>query len=257
MTEKNLQYLRPASLDEALTLKEKFGEQAQFLLGGNFQPKLMDDLEVLIDLQEAGLDEVQFGEEGFKIGGLANLKTLQEILGLADFSEALSIEFGLNVRNSLSLSNFLAHTTGRSPVLTCLLALDASVVLLKNQEIVSLISFLTEKSLDKQVLEVVIPEPTNLSFESIGRSPKDLPIVCVAAGKSAEGVVTIAVGGTDVVKPGFNLSDSDDGQVELRTVLADSEDDWASAEYRQEVGAVLLSRALQKLTHQADSQEAK
>lgn len=257
MTEKNLQYIRPASLDEALTLKEQFGEKAQFLLGGDFQPKLREGLEVLIDLQEAGMEEAFCDEEGLKIGGLVTLKTLEECLGLPDFSEALSIEFGLNVRNSLSLSNFLAHTSGRSPVLTCLLALDASLVLLKNQEVVSLMSFLNEKSLDKQVVEVIIPEPMNLAFESVGRSPKDLPIVCVAAAKLADGVINIAVGGTEKVKPGFRLSDTDDGQAEIGTVLVDSDDDWASAEYRQEVGAVLLSRALQKLTLQAESQEAK
>ena len=258
MTEKkNLKYIRPASLDEALTLKEQFGDHAQFLLGGDFQPKLKDGVEILIDLQDAGMEEAFCDDEGLKIGGLVTLKILEECLGLPDFSEALSIEYGLNVRNSLSLSNFLAHSTGRSPVLTCLLALDANVKLLNKQEVVSLISYLSERPLNEIVTEVVIPEPMNLAFESIGRSPKDLPIVCVAAAKLAEGVINIAVGGSAEVKPGFRLSDTEDGHVELGTVLADSEDDWASAEYRQEVGAVLLSRALQKLHLQADSQEAK
>ncbi len=38
-------------------------------------------------------------------------------------------------------------------------------------------------------------------------------------------------------------------------MLTNAEDEWASAEYRQEVGAVLLSRALQKLHLQAGLQE--
>jgi CO/xanthine dehydrogenase FAD-binding subunit len=258
MTEKNMLYVRPASLNEALALKEQYAEKAQFLLGGDFQPKLREGLEVLIDLQDAGMDEALCDEEGLKIGGLATLKTLEECLDLPDFSEALSVEYGLNVRNTLSLSNFFAHTNGRSPVLTCLLALGATVRLLETRKAIPLLSYLGERSLNEIVIEVVLPEPINLAFESVGRSPKDLPIVCVAAATSEDGAINIAVGGTEEIKPGFKVQTVDEDEAaEIKLLLADSRDQWASAEYRQEVGAVLLSRALQKLNLQAVLQEAR
>ena len=258
MTEKKIQYLRPASLAEALSLKQEFGDRAKYLFGGVFQPKLEENLEVLIDLQNAGLDSVEWNEIDLKIGGMATLKTLEETLGLAGFGEALRIEFGMNVRNSLSLSNFLAQTNGRSPILCCLLALETSVVTLNKPEEVSLLSFLHERTGNDQVIQILVPEPANFAFDSVGRSPKDLPIVCVAAAQTADGAINIAVGGTMEVMPGFKLHNfDDDGQAEIRAVFADAQDDWASSEYRQEVGAVLLSRTLQKLHLQAGNQEAK
>ncbi len=174
-------------------LKGEFGDKAKFLFGGDFQPKLEENLEVLIDLQEAGLDVVEWNESGMQIGGLATLKTLEESLELPDFGEALSIEYGLNVRNTLSLSNYLAQTNGRSPVLCCLIALNTKVVLLNGTVEILLATFLAQKSLDDHVIEVRIPDPVSLAFESVGRSPKDLPIVCVSAAKSADGAIHVAM----------------------------------------------------------------
>ena len=253
-----MQYVRPASLKEALLLKQEYDDRAKFLLGGDFRPKLEENLEVLIDLQDAGVDMVEWNEGGIQIGGLATLKSLEESLELSDFSDALSIEYGLNVRNTLSLSNFLAQTNGRSPVLCCLLALNARVVLLERTEEIFLSKFLEEKIQDDHVIEIRIPNPISLAFESVGRSPKDLPIVCVSAAKSADGAIHVAVGGSVKVNPGFISQNYDDGgQAEIKAVFADAEDEWASAEYRQEVGAVLLSRTLQKLHLVAGLQEAK
>jgi CO/xanthine dehydrogenase FAD-binding subunit len=258
MTEKKMQYKRPASLAEALLLKQEFGDHAKFLFGGNFQPKLEENLEVLIDLQDSGLDEVEWNESGLRVGGLTTLKSLEENLGLADFGEALSIEFGLNVRNSLSLSNFLAHTNGRSPVLCCLLALGAKVLELNQPNLVSLFDYVTSNRQNRPVIEMQLPAQNQLAFDSVGRSPKDLPIVCVAVGSANDGEINVAVGGTVEIKPGFKMLNlDDDGQDGIIALLAGAEDEWASAEYRQEVGGVLLSRTLQKLHLQAGNQEAK
>lgn len=258
MTERSIQYLRSPSPEEALTLKEQFGEKAQLLFGGNFQPKLEEGVEVLIDLQDTSFDEVESTDSGLRFGGLITLNYLAEILDLADFSEALSIEFGLNVRNSLSLSNFLAHTSGRSPVLCCLEALGASVITLKHPEEVALFQYIFERKQDDPVLNLLLTEPTGLAFESVGRSPKDLPIVCVAAAKTEDGAIRVAAGGSVQVLPGFTIASFDeDGQNEIKAALSGAEDQWASAEYRREVGAILLSRALQKLHLRAAKQEAR
>lgn len=257
MTEQKMQYLRPASLYEALSLKDQFGDKAKFLMGGTFKPTLDDQIEALIDLQDAGLDQVEFSEEGMKIGALVSLKTLGEMLALTDFQEALSVEFGLNVRNSLSLANFLTQANGRSPVLCCLLALGADAFTIKNQEAVGLLDYLQSADSADKVLEVRLPTDASLAFESVGRSPKDLPIVCVAAAKFAGNAIRVAAGGTAEVKPALTIDDRDEAPGLLRAALADASDAWASAEYRQEVGAILLTRALQKLDRLPNDQEEK
>jgi len=258
MTDKQIQYLRPASPDEAWELKEKFGDKAQFLFGGNFQPRLEENVDVLIDLQDTNLDDIEWTDPGLRFGGLTTLKKLEEALDLPDFRNALNIEYGLNVRNSLSLSNFLSQSNGRSPVLCCLRVLESRIVTLKNPQEVSLTQFLIERVQADPAINLFMPEPNLLAFESVGRSPKDLPIVCVSAAKSSDGAIHVAVGGTSKIIPGFTLQNfDDDGQAEIKAALAEAEDDWASAEYRQEVGAVLLSRTLKKLHLQAGYQEAK
>ena len=80
-----MQYIRPVSLEEALLLKQEYGDRAKFLLGGDFRPRLEDNLELLIDLQNAGLDGIEWNENGMQIGGLATLKSLEENLELLDF----------------------------------------------------------------------------------------------------------------------------------------------------------------------------
>lgn len=258
MTEKLIQYLRPTSKQEAWALKEKFGDKAQFLFRGNFQPWLEENAEVLIDLQDTNLDDIEWTGPGLRFGGLTTLKQLEEALDVADFREALNIEYGLNVRNSLSLSNFLSQTNGRSPVLCCMMALGSRIATLNNAEEISLTQFLLDRVSEDPAINLFMPEPKLLAFESVGRSPKDLPIVCVSTAKSIDGNIRVAVGGTKKVLPGFTLQGfDDDGQEQIKSLLSDTDDEWASAEYRQEVGAVLLSRALQKLHLQAGHQEAK
>jgi len=47
----------------------------------------------------------------------------------------------------------------------------------------------------------------------------------------------------------------DDGQATIRHLFSNVRDEWAGAEYRQEVAAVLLSRCLQKLWRDSYSKE--
>src|SRR5690606_9772506 len=131
-------------------------------------------------LQDTNLDDIEWTGPGLRFGGLTTLKQLEEALDVADFREALNIEYGLNVRNSLSLSNFLSQTNGRSPVLCCMMALGSRIATLNNAEEISLTQFLLDRVSEDPAINLFMPEPKLLAFESVGRSPKDLPIVCVS-----------------------------------------------------------------------------
>ena len=252
MTEK-MQYFRPQSPEEALALKQKFGERAQFLLGGDFKPTLQEDLEALIDLQDTNFDDVELTDAGLRIGGLTTLRFLDEVLDLPEFCKALSIEYGLNVRNSLSLSNFLKQANGRSPVLICLLALNPTVTTFASFEKISLQAYLEQRDPDDQVADLFFTEPIDLAFESVGRSPKDLPIVCMAAAKTAEGTLNLAFGGsekTDFIRLEPNQTDVSEL---VSKIYSGTTDQWASEEYRTSAGETLLRRALQKISLTSES----
>jgi len=245
MTEK-LQYFRPRSSEEALALKQHFGDKAQFLLGGDFKPTLKEDLEALIDLQDTTFNDLKSTDTAVRIGGVTSLRFLDEALELPEFSKALSTEYGLNVRNTLSISNFLKQANGRSPVLVCLLAMNPTLSTFASIDKLPLHTYLKQHDPDDQVAELFITKPIDLAFESVGRSPKDLPIVCVAA-KTTEGTLDLAFGGSEKFRI-ISLESNQTDALELASqIYSGATDQWASEEYRIAVGKVLLRRVLQKL----------
>lgn len=248
MTKQKIEYVRPSSLDEVLRLRAEHANEVKFLAGGIFKPMIEDGKFLIVDLQEAGLDEVEANEDGLRIGGLASLQELENALGSSGFYQALSTEYGINVRNTLSLSNFLAQANGRSPVLICLVALEPIVYSFDHPDGVELLTFLRASRPGNVVTGLQFPNFQKLTYEGVGRSPKDLPVVSVAAVKRADQSIRVACGGTIEIWDGFTLSDlDDDGQDAVVALYQTAEDGWASAEYRQSVAQVLLARALQNL----------
>ena len=53
----------------------------------------------------------------------------------------------------------------------------------------------------------------------------------------------------------FDLLPGYDGETIIRDLYMNVSDEWAGAEYRQEVAAVLLSRCLQKLGTDSNTEE--
>ena len=248
MNKENFEYLRPASLDEVLRLRAENPDKIKFLAGGSFKPILEDGKTIIVDLQDAGLDCLEVTERGFMIGGLATLQDLDSALGSSGFYQALSTEYGLNVRNTLSLSNFLAQANGRLPVLICLLALEPIVYSLEHPDGLSLRDFMLSMPTADVVIKVEIPAFTKLGYEGVGRSPKDLPIVSMAVNRQMDGSFRVACGGTVEIWETFELSQPDEDDIEqISKLYQNSDDAWASAEYRQNVAKVLLTRVLQKL----------
>jgi CO/xanthine dehydrogenase FAD-binding subunit len=98
------------------------------------------------------------------------------------------------------------------------------------------------------VTHVSIPLNVNLAYEYVARTPFDLPIVCVALAQWPSGRTRLVIGGHGST-PKLVLDGLDAGNVELaaRDAYSQAGDEWASAEYRQEVAAILARRCLQKL----------
>ena len=70
----------------------------------------------------------------------------------------------------------------------------------------------------------------------------------VAINRQLDGNLRVACGGTIEIWETFELSQSDEDDLEqISNLYQNSNDAWASAEYRQDVAQVLLTRVLQKL----------
>lgn len=257
MTKLELTYARPVTWDELEALQEEFEGQIMYLAGGDYHPKAKDSAAILIDLQELDLDQVGFAEDAIYIGGLINLQQLGDALESEDLKEATLIEAGVNLRNSLSLTNYVKSSNGRSVVQICLNAMEAEYRLSGEEEGQAHSEVLKARLADDFIEEIWIPKPISLAFASVGRSPKDQPVVAVAASKRSDNRIHVACGGSETMWAEFDLhGDEDDGEDKIRYLYKDINDQWAGAQYRQEVAAVLLSRCLQKLWRDSYNKEA-
>ena len=252
MNEKTMSYYRPADSSALERALHEAGKPFWFLAGGSFNLREIPAECDLIDLQDLGWDDISQDPHSWKLGGLASLSAVGQALALwSDFQEALAIEAGLNVRNSLSMANWLRQAGGRSALLTCLRAFQPQVQLFPGDQLVSLEALLkTPRVWQAQVVRAIHFAPVrSFAFESVGRSPRDLPIVCVAAARTERGV-SVSVGGADMLLDPFEITDAwDSGLDTIRQVCHGAADAWASAEYRQDTAAHLLSRCLQKIQH--------
>lgn len=256
MTKPELQYSRPVNWDELEGLRQEFQGRIMYLAGGDYHPRVEETAAVLVDLQDLELDQVEFTDEAISLGGLCSLQQLGNALESDDLLEAISIEAGVNLRNSLSLNNYIRHSNGRSAVQVCLNALEAEY-LLGGEEAFQKHSRSLKTKLDDDFLETIrVNQPVSLAFASVARSPKDQPIVMVAVSKRSDARFHVACGGAESLDASFDLYyGEDDGISTIKELYKDADDAWASAEYRQDIAAILLSRCLQKLWRLTNTKE--
>lgn len=251
MESKKIPYFRPNDPEELSLILSNISGQVDFLLGGNYESHLPKEGTTMIDLQGLGLDSVNSQNRLLRIGGLVTLEQLRECLtDIQDIQDAFSIETGLNVRNSISVFNFIKCADGRSTLLTSLLALKPIAMLLDKEAPVELVKLLPQLRLDNKLIikELECERPEAFAFESIGRTPKDRPIVCIAIAKYGEGDITVSCGGWGI-EP--YVTASSNGMHVIKTGViqfySKGTDKWASSEYRQHVAEILFARCLKKM----------
>jgi CO/xanthine dehydrogenase FAD-binding subunit len=93
------------------------------------------------------------------------------------------------------------------------------------------------------VTQVSLPLNARLAYEYVARTPADRPIVCAAVAVWPSGRTRVALGGFGNAP--ILVMDGPEGsgvEAAVRNAYSSAEDEWASAEYRQEAAAVLALR---------------
>jgi CO/xanthine dehydrogenase FAD-binding subunit len=98
------------------------------------------------------------------------------------------------------------------------------------------------------VTGISLPLNARLAYEYVARSPADLPIVCAAVAQWPSGRTRLALGGFGPA-PLLALDGPESAGIEeaARSACSQASDEWASAEYRQEMAAALAKRCLSGL----------
>lgn len=244
-------YYRPKDLDEAVRLLKRTDGKFQPLGGGVTLSQGLEEAISVVDLQALGLDKIVAEGQFLQIGATAKLQDLAEFTSIQpDLKSAILAETNINLRRQASVAGALISANGRSTFGTAMLAMDADLTWIPETVEQGLGEYFTLRYPPrgtKLVTRVQIPLNVELSFEKISRSPDDLPIFCAALAQWPSGRTRIALGGFGLA-PILAFDAPEPGGVDaaVSDALSRAEDSWASAAYRQDVGATIIRRMMKR-----------
>lgn len=244
-----LEYHRPETLAAALELLSRPTPPTLPLGGGTVLSRPGSAPYAVVDLQALGLNAVELRGNWLRIGATATLQQLVEDPTLPDvIRRAAHREESLNLRQVATLAGVLVSADGRSPLATLLLAMDARLKWLPGEQETSLGDYLPvrgSRTPGRLMVEIAVPTNPIAWFETVARTPDDLPQVIVAAAVWPSGRTRIAVGGFSAA-PALAMDGTEAGGAAeaVRNAFSRAEDAWASAEYRQDAGVTLVRRIM-------------
>lgn len=264
-----VEYFRPKKIKEAIELLARTSVDTLPLGGGSALNKPSGKPFAVVDLQDLGLSALTERGKMLEIGATVPLQKLLVMERLhAALHQVIRHEAAYNVRQVATVAGSLVASDGRSPFTTALMALDASLFLAPGQESIPNhdipvdrfnlgdLIIAKEKYLTRRLItQVVIPLNVRLAYDYVARTPADRPIVCVALAQWPSGRTRLVVGGYGKA-PRLAMDGIDPTGFEMtaRNVYNQAYDEWASADYRQEIAGVLAGRCWQKLQSEGESE---
>ena len=242
-------YHRPQTLEEAMTLLTQ--PNTVPLGGGTLLSQPTIDSVQAVDLQALGLDSLTKKGNDLEIGATCTLQSLLENENCPEtLKTAIKLEAPINVRNSATVAGTLVASDGRSPFATALLAMDTKIekAIFDNSKIEFQISNLGEYlplRPTNLITKIILPLNTKFAFEFVSRTPADKPIVCAALTQWSSGRTRLTLGGYGK-SPMLAMDGTEAEGIEsaARNAYHEANDEWASAEYRMDVAAVLAKRCM-------------
>jgi len=280
-------YLAPVSLDEALALLGRHGEEAKVLAGGQSLVPLLNFRlarpAYLIDLNEVpGLDGIRIEDGRIAIGAMTRQRAVETSALVRErcplLAEAMPQIGHVQIRNRGTIGGSLAHADPAAELPAVMAALGGELVVrsVGGQRVVGaeqfFVRYLTTAIAPGELLVEVrlpaVPPRSGSAFLEVSRRHGDFALVGVAATLvldaagvcAASAVALTGVGPTPVVareaaavlvgaRPG-EAAFEEAGRRAAAAVRPES-DLHASAEYRQHLAAVLTRRALARAAARA------
>jgi CO/xanthine dehydrogenase FAD-binding subunit len=250
-----IEYQRPTTIPEALNLLARKQPISYPLGGGTHINRDTDKQYAVIDLQALGLGIISKAGNLLQVGSAATLQELLDYKGLPeDLYQSIKLEATTNLRQIATIAGSLVTASGRSPLTTVLLALDASLqtlVLDKEVQQTKLGDWLPLRAAREPgelICQISLPLNVKTAYESIARTPADQPIVCAAVAQWPSGRTRLALGGWG----GAPILAMDGPEAEgleaaARSAYSHAEDEWASGEYRHEMAGILALRCIKRI----------
>ena len=241
-------YVIAQTLDEAYALNAK---KSTVIVAGNMWLRMCGmHRQTALDLSALGLDFIKEDEQGFTIGAMTTLRTMETHAALNTafggvFARAFEPIVGTQFRNSATVGGSVFSRFGFSDVSTLLLAMGAKVVTYARGE-VPLDEFQKEKW-DRDILTAIrIEKGRSAAIESVRLSKTDIPVLVCAALADERGV-RVALGSRParamIVAEGAKPEELD--YMRMAADIPMGTNARASEAYRRKVAPVLMERAVQ------------
>ena len=241
-------YVIAQTLDEAYALNAK---KSTVIVAGNMWLRMCGmRRQTALDLSALGLDYIKEDEQGFTIGAMTTLRTMETHAALnaafgGVFARAFEPIVGTQFRNSATVGGSVFSRFGFSDVSTLLLAMDAKVVTHARGE-VPLDEFQKEKW-DRDILTAIrIEKGRSAAIESVRLSKTDIPVLVCAASADERGV-RVALGSRPAraVIVAENARPEELDYMRMAADIPMGSNARASEAYRRKVAPVLMERAVQ------------
>lgn len=245
------EYLRPKTLEEAIDLLNRTHPKTLPLSGGSVLSKSQADSLAVVDLQLLNLNRIKSSPETIEIGATATLTEIEAAVKNETLHQVFHLQAGKNQRNSGTLAGLVNIADGRSPLLTWLLAVDAQMVWEPSAQTVLLEKWLPVRGNwheGKLITKFMLPN-VETRFDFVARTPKDRPIVAIAAARWPDGRLRVVCGGYGQLPVLAWDGNGDDEKIEkaVEQAYRTADDLWATAAYRQEIAKVLTKRLIADL----------
>lgn len=241
-------YVIAQTLDEAYALNAK---KSTVIVAGNTWLRMCGmRRQTALDLSALGLDYIKEDEQGFTIGAMTTLRTMETHAALnaafgGVFARALEPIVGTQFRNSATVGGSVFSRFGFSDVSTLLLAMGAKVVTHARGE-VPLDEFQKEKW-DRDILTAIrIEKGRSAAIESVRLSKTDIPVLVCAASADERGVRVVL--GSRPARAVIVAENARPEELDYMRMAADvpmGSNARASEAYRRKVAPVLIERAVQ------------
>ena len=241
-------YVIAQTLDEAYELNAK---KSTVIVAGNMWLRMCGmRRQTALDLSALGLDFIKEDEQGFTIGAMTTLRTMETHPALnaafgGVFARAFEPIVGTQFRNSATVGGSVFSRFGFSDVSTLLLAMGAKVVTHARGE-VPLDEFQKEKW-DRDILTAIrIEKGRSAAIESVRLSKTDIPVLVCAATADERGVRVVL--GSRPARAVIVAEDARPEELDYMRMAADvpmGSNARASEAYRRKVAPVLMERAVQ------------
>jgi len=252
------EYFRPGSVEEAVQLLKDESSILKPLGGGTYLSRHQAAVPGVVDLQDAGMDQIETRGQRIVAGAMVRLSQLVAHPDVSEsIKEAILQDVSLNIRNMATIGGWLISSDARSILSTVLLALDTTLTWEPDNNRVRMGNWLPMREEEQPgvlMTEVEWWLRPHLVFEYVARSPKDRPTLIVAAAQWGSGRTRVVLGGYgDAPIVAMDGPEERGVDVAARDAYYEAEDQWATAVYRREVAPRLALRCLDRIDAIKDS----